>query len=104
MYLQMPAIEATLSSIAAITPAGSSILVTYQDVVGPPVASLVRPIFRVLGEPLVTKLARDEMKSLLGKHGFSRVSDAGDEAWSERLLGHRARIPMSERLAHARKR
>src|SRR5581483_1539784 len=65
MYLERPALEATLAVLGRVSASGSALLVTYYDVVGPRGARLFRPIFAVIGEPLVTQLARDEMRALL---------------------------------------
>jgi hypothetical protein len=66
-------------------------------------AGLVRPLFQAIGEPLRTQLSREEMQISLRGYGFERVSDEGDEEWSERFLGKKALLSMSERLVHAQK-
>jgi hypothetical protein len=63
----------------------------------------VHPFFALVGEPLLTRLAPAEMRSLLGAHGFTTESDESDDEWGERFTGRRPRWNMSERLARARR-
>lgn len=103
MYLQRPAIEATLAALARLAAPGSCLLVTYYCTDPPPLAPLVQPFFALVGEPLLTRLAPGQMRALLGAHGFALDSDEGADEWGERFTRHRPRWNMSERLARARR-
>ena len=102
MYLEIPAIEQTLKTIARISAPGSTLLVTYQDTNRPPLWQLVRPVFTLVGEPLRTSFEKEDMRALLSRFGFEVTSDESDREWSERFFGEIPRLSMSERLACAR--
>lgn len=102
MYLDPPAIEATLAVVARIAAPGSTLMVTYQDTTRPPAWQLVRPVFTLVGEPLRTDFEKKDMRALLARHGFEVTSDEGDPEWSERFFGRKPRLSVSERLACAR--
>lgn len=104
MYLEPPAIDATLRVVARIAAPGSSLMVTYQDTTRPPGYQLVRPLFTLAGEPLRTSFEPSAMRALLARHGFDVVTDEGDVEWSRRFFASEPRMVMSERLACARRR
>jgi methyltransferase (TIGR00027 family) len=103
MYLEVPAIEATLATIARIASRGSALMVTYQDTTRPLGWQLVHPLFSLIGEPLRANFPPHEMKALLARHGFEVRSDEGDNEWSERFFSRRPRMAVSERLACSRR-
>jgi methyltransferase (TIGR00027 family) len=103
MYLEVPAIEATLRTVAELSAKGSRLMVTYQDMTRPPGWQLVRPVFSLVGEPLRTNFEPVEMNALLARHGFEVTSDEGDPEWSERFFAKTPRLSVSERLATARR-
>jgi methyltransferase (TIGR00027 family) len=102
MYLEPPAIEGTLRVIARVLAPGSTLMVTYQDTLRPPLWPVVRPLFVLVGEPLRTSFAKDDMRALLEKHGFEVTTDEGDPEWSERFFAKKPALSVSERLACAR--
>jgi methyltransferase (TIGR00027 family) len=104
MYLDVPAIEATLATVAGLSAKGSMLMTTYQDMSRPPGWRLVRPVFALVGEPLRTNFEPRDLEALLAKHGFDVVSDEGDAEWSERMFARTLRRSFSERLATAKRR
>jgi methyltransferase (TIGR00027 family) len=103
MYLERPAIETTLRALREACAPGSCLLVTYYDAHRSPMRELAHPLFRLVGEPLVTRFSPVAIGALLAEHGFAVESDEGDEEWSARFLGRRAKLPMTERLVRARR-
>lgn len=82
MYLTRDAVRATLSTIAARSAKGSTLVLTY----GTPELSMgsrviraalpfVRPAFTLLGEPLRFLPTREEMAALARAHGFGVERD-----------------------------
>jgi methyltransferase (TIGR00027 family) len=104
MYLPREAIEASLTSIAALAAPGSLLLVTYYTTHAMPGAKLAQPLFALAGEPLKTRIDAGEAETLLATHGFEVESDEGDPEWSLRWAGSPSRVSMSERLIAARSR
>jgi methyltransferase (TIGR00027 family) len=104
MYLPREAIAASLAGIAALAAPGSLLLVTYYTTQAMPGAKLAQPLFALAGEPLKTRMALDEAKTLLATHGFEVESDEGDPEWSARWAGAPSRLVMSERLIAASRR
>jgi methyltransferase (TIGR00027 family) len=103
MYLEKPAIDATLSALRDACAPGSCLLVTYYDTEVSRLRELAHPFFRLVGEPLVTRFSQVAMGALLAEHGFAVESDEGDDEWCARWVGRKARIPMTERLVRARR-
>lgn len=91
MYLTREAIDATLALLGEILAPGSRLVVTYYDE-----ASVSRAVWasgqllRVVGEPLRTRFSSSEIEAVMREHGFSRLSDEGDEEWVPRYFGHPA--------------
>lgn len=104
MYLEVPSIEATLSTVSNLAAKGSWLMVTYQDMTRPPGGSLIRPFFVLAGEPLKTNFEPSDMRALLGKYGFEVTTDEGDPEWSKRMFAREGRRSVSERLAVTRRR
>ncbi len=100
MYLERPAIEATLRSVATF-PAGSQIVLTFL----PPEAKAGLAVYKLdkhvkeLGEPFVSFFTTDEMRALLVGAGFSRVEFLTPEAARARYYDCRpADLPPPERI------
>lgn len=77
MYLTREAVGATLSTIAALSAKGSTLVLTYgtpELSFGSPamraLGPFVRPAFALLGEPLHFLPTREEIAALVREHGF----------------------------------
>jgi methyltransferase (TIGR00027 family) len=109
VYLDLPAIEETLRTIASL-PAGTAILFDY----GVPPASLglrsrvvVEEMARrvaAVGEPWKTYLSPDDVRRLALRVGFGAVDDFGADDLSARYLAGRTDLRLGEagRIAVAR--
>lgn len=104
-YLTASAIDGTLAIVARRSAAGSSLSMTYiTPVLGdvPPVfRPLVRPAFRVLGEPLRGIMAIDDATVALTKHGFAPIRDEAIADLAHRLALPRPWLAIAERLVVA---
>ncbi|WP_437807614.1 class I SAM-dependent methyltransferase [Sorangium sp. So ce1078] len=105
VYLTREAIEATLRLTAALSAPGSRIALTYgmlPDVDLPAWAELlIKGMFRSLGEPVRTPLAREGMQALLAHAGFRVLSDESTADWAARYWPPQRGIVAIERLAVA---
>jgi methyltransferase (TIGR00027 family) len=104
MYLPPLATEATLRTIAALSPAGSRALVTYVtgEMVNAPLLALpaILAAFDVLGEPLIGRLEPDELAALATREGFAVTRDSGSRDWARAHYRARpSRWEITERLA-----
>lgn len=103
MYLDDAAIDATLAALQTLATDGSLLAVTYQTT-GLPIASRLAGVgFALAGEPLLHRVAPDRFAAQLAAHGFVVESDAGDRQWAKRWGYGRIALPMTERLALARR-
>ncbi len=101
MYLHPEAVQQTLSLLAKLAAAGSTLLVTYAKRYERSVAlQAVRWIVRSSGEPFRALYSPDEMKSTLASHGFHVAADEGLSDWVRRYR-HAEGPDSLERLAHA---
>jgi methyltransferase (TIGR00027 family) len=73
MYLDLPAIEASLSIIAGRSAPGSRLIVFYHRPAW--YLHLIGLGLRRLGEPLRSAFTPEQMRALLNRHGFSVVRD-----------------------------
>ena len=89
MYLDLRAIEASLSVIAQRSAPSSRLIIFYHQPAW--ILHLVGFGLRRLGEPLRSSFRADEMRALLGKHGFSAVRDADMPSIGEQLGGELGR-------------
>jgi len=89
MYLERPAIEATMAVIQRRSPPGSHLIVMYT------MRSLLLPLIgfflRRVGEPLRSLFTPDQMRALLAQYGFAVVRDDGLPAIAARLSAALAR-------------
>ncbi|WP_207217570.1 MULTISPECIES: SAM-dependent methyltransferase [Sorangium] len=105
VYLTREAIEATLRLTAALSAPGSRIALTYgmlPDAELPAWAErVIRGMFRSLGEPVRTPLAREEMRELLARAGLRVLSDESTVDWAARYWPPQRGVRAIERLAVA---
>ncbi|KYF98510.1 hypothetical protein BE20_34750 [Sorangium cellulosum] len=105
VYLTREAIEATLRLTAALSAPGSRIALTYgmlPDAELPAWAErVIRGMFRSLGEPVRTPLAREEMRELLARAGLRVLSDESTVDWAARYWPPHGGVRAIERLAVA---
>jgi methyltransferase (TIGR00027 family) len=73
MYLERSEIEATLSVIARRSSPASRLIIAYMSPA--PIAHLVGPILRLVGEPLKSFFTPDQLRDLLRSPGFDVVAD-----------------------------
>ncbi len=110
-YLGLAAIDATLAVIEARSAPASWLLVTYStpalaEVPMLPAAlvpeRVVRAMFGLVGEPLVTTLEPSGLRALLGVRGLVVREDSGDLEWARQHMSRgRPRVVITERLAIA---
>ncbi len=109
MYLPMSAVHATLQTLKELAAEGSTLAMTYFLAEGSPqtkrYAAFGRAILRALGEPILSTMTSDTVRSELFAAGFELVSDASDNEWCEELGIAPARIDAfhGEHLAVARR-
>ena len=107
MYLPRATTVQTLRDLAVLAMPGSRVALTYMETPRRPVPASLRTILDaglgVIGEPLGSTYAADEMGGLLDAHGFDRVSDEASDCWAERYDGNATlgRAFRGERLAVA---
>ncbi|WP_437567216.1 class I SAM-dependent methyltransferase [Sorangium sp. So ce542] len=105
VYLTREAIDGTLRLTAALSAPGSRIALTYgmlPDVELPAWAErVIRGMFRSLGEPVRTPLAREEMRELLARAGLRVLSDESTVDWAARYWPPHRGVRAIERLAVA---
>jgi methyltransferase (TIGR00027 family) len=109
MYLPREATRATLAQIAARSAPGSRAAITYATPDGTPLgAGFLRAAlvgFRVLGEPIVGPMTREEMRSELEAASFDVLEDTDPRDWAQaNAPGKRRTLLIRERLAVAERR
>ena len=87
MYLSDSALRATLESIAALSAAGSTLMVQYRE---PPAAEdrmerRMRAVQRRRGEPQIGLRTRTTMRVELERVGFHVILDEGADDWAARF-------------------
>ena len=106
MYLDLDAIDATLSTLARRSAPGSRLLVTYVE---PSLAyTAIGLATRIFGEPLKTASKPDDMHTLLAEHGFELRRDTSGVDWRDRWAPDQWHLPApiiaAEHLAVANRR
>jgi methyltransferase (TIGR00027 family) len=107
-YLGIEAVRSTASTVARRSASGSRLAVSYAtpQVVQAPLA-IVRPALmglRLIGEPMVGRIATDAMHAELRAVGFSVLHDTAPSQWAATYGGRRKRILLiNERLAVAQR-
>lgn len=89
MYLTRDAMRATLSSIAARSAPGSTLIVNYHTVHRRFIARL---IFRLIGEPQISAWTREEMAADLRSVGFRVAEDCGMADWNTQFAQGGAKV------------
>jgi methyltransferase (TIGR00027 family) len=106
-YLTSEAIDATLDIVAKRSARGSVLVMTYAtpERVNAPrvVASVVEPMFRVLGEPIIGLMSSEEVASRVRAHEFEVEDDAGLGDLSRRYAIPLPRVSLAERVLVARR-
>jgi methyltransferase (TIGR00027 family) len=105
MYLALADIEATLGVVASRSAAGSRLIVLYFSPAL--VLRVVAPIIRRLGEPLRSVFTAPQIQALLGRFGFTAVSDEGLPEVARRLtpaVARAARVMKHLRIVTAERR
>lgn len=82
MYLSHDAMLGTLASIAARSAAASTLIVNYHAITRGLLANL---IFRLIGEPMISKWSPEEMAADLRAAGFEVEEDSGMADWATRF-------------------
>jgi methyltransferase (TIGR00027 family) len=107
MYLPAAATRATLEQVARRSAPSSQLALTYMVPGSIPFGAvgetLVRPLFRAVGEPLGDGYTRRDMSELLRTFGFDPLSDTSSVEWASSAGLARA-LPLvyrGERLALA---
>jgi methyltransferase (TIGR00027 family) len=99
MYLPPAATRATLDAIAALSPPGAALLLTYMEPL-PALPALARAAlhggFAALGEPLLGVTARAAMAEALRQAGFAPRELGNNRAWA--LRHGRWRAPLAYRV------
>lgn len=89
MYLTLEAMRATLAGIAARSAPGSTLIVNYH---AQNRRWFARLMFRLIGEPMISAYAPEQMKSELDAAGFTVREDAGMAEWNGRWAGGQANV------------
>lgn len=108
VYLTPEAIDASLRAIAALSPPGSRVALTYSEALGARARSIpgwTGPLALggswVIGEPFRTFLDRRELRARLDSAGFVSVSDESTLDWARRYWRDERGVRDVERLAIA---
>jgi methyltransferase (TIGR00027 family) len=106
LYLTREAISGTLATVSALSAPGSRIALTYtpKRMLRGVAVPLARRALDLVGEPLRSPLAPDEMNGILRAAELSRVSDESSEEWAQRYWPGMGGSRAVERLAIAEKR
>ena len=89
MYLTRDAMRATLTSIAARSAPGSTLIVNYHTMHR---GLLARLVFRLIGEPQISAWQPDEMATDLRSAGFVVREDTGMLEWNKQFADGKARV------------
>ena len=103
MYLTHDAMRATLASIAARSARASTVIINYHTIHRRWMAKI---IFRLVGEPMISKWSPEEMAAVLHAAGFEVAEDSGMSDWAARFApaaparkaGYFMRIAVANRL------
>jgi len=102
MYLTHDAMRATLTSVAARSAPGSTLIVNYHTVHR---GFISRLIFWLIGEPQISAWTPDAMAADLRSAGFVVREDTGMADWNRQFAGAQARVEralyMRIAVAHA---
>jgi methyltransferase (TIGR00027 family) len=89
MYLTREAMLATLGGIAHRSAPGSTLIVNYHTIRR---GILFRLVFRLIGEPQISKWTPEEMAADLRSVGFSVHADTGMADWNDRFAFGEANV------------
>ena len=81
MYLTRDAMRATLKNIAALSAAGSTLIINYHSQNR---RWFARLMFRLIGEPMISAWSPQEMAEELGAAGFKVQDDTAMADWNTR--------------------
>ena len=106
VYLTREAISSTLATVSALSAPGSRIALTYTPtrMIRGVAVPLAQRALNLMGEPLRSPLAPDEMNGILRAAELSRVSDESSVEWAQRYWPGMGSSRAVERLAIAEKR
>lgn len=106
VYLTREAIAGTLATVSALSAPGSRIALTYSPkrMLRGIAAPLAGRAVALVGEPLRTPLAPEEMNDILRAAELSRISDESSVEWAQRYWPGAGGSRAVERLAIAEKR
>ena len=106
VYLTREAISTTLATVSALSAPGSRIALTYSPrrMLRGIVVPLAQRAVELVGEPLRSPLAPEEMNAILRAAELSRISDESSEEWSQRYWPGMGSARAVERMAIAEKR
>ncbi len=99
MYLTRDAMRATLSSVAARSAPGSTLIVNYHTGRRSWLAHL---IYRLIGEPQISSWTPEEMAGDLRTAGFVAVDDSSMLDWNARFAAGMAKVERASYYAHCR--
>jgi methyltransferase (TIGR00027 family) len=99
MYLTPAEVEATLAVVASRSAPGSRIVVVYTAP-GHLIRHVVALVVKRLGEPFRSAFREEQMRALLGQHGFRVVLDEALPQSAERLAP--ATAAKARRVKHVR--
>jgi methyltransferase (TIGR00027 family) len=99
MYLTPAEVEVTLGLVAARSGPGSRLVVVYTEP-GHLIRHVVGLVVKRLGEPFRSAFREEQMRALLGKHGFRVVLDEALPRSAERLAP--ATAAKARRVKHVR--
>jgi methyltransferase (TIGR00027 family) len=89
MYLTHDAMRATLTSVAARSAPGSTLIVNYHTIHRHLISRL---IFWLIGEPQISAWTPDQMAADLRSAGFVVREDTGMADWNRQFAGGQARV------------
>jgi O-methyltransferase involved in polyketide biosynthesis len=89
MYLPRDVVRMTLSSIAARSTHGSTLIVNYH---GPGRGFLAMLMFRLLGEPQISFWTKEEMQADLQSARFVVLEDSGMLDWNHQFAHNEAKV------------
>jgi methyltransferase (TIGR00027 family) len=89
MYLPRDVVRMTLSSIAARSTHGSTLIVNYH---GPGRGFLAMLMFRLLGEPQISFWTKEEMQADLQSARFVVLEDSGMLDWNRQFAHNEAKV------------
>jgi methyltransferase (TIGR00027 family) len=89
MYLTPDAMRATLSNIAALSAAGSTVIINYHSEKR---RGLMKLIFRLIGEPMISAWTAEQMAEELAAARFRVLEDTAMTDWNVKWAGGKANV------------